>query len=258
MAEPEQGKPDAEQKQEPRDEQPKAEGKGGQAKGGQPKGGQPKGGQAKGEGKGGQAKGGQPKGEAKGAPKEAKPAKPAPPPRLREQYRKEILPALMREFGYSNTMQVPRLQKIVVNIGVGEAIGNAKALDGAVKDMTAVTGQKPLVMKAKKSIATFKLREGMPIGVKTTLRGNRMYHFLDRLMNIALPRTRDFRGVARDAFDGRGNYTLGLREQLIWPEIDYDQIDKVRGMEVSIVTSARNDEEARRLLQLMGMPFRAQ
>ncbi len=254
MAKPEQGKPDAEQEQEPTGEQPKGgqpkgEGKGGQAKGSQPKGGQPKGGQAKGEGKGGQAK---------GAPKEAKPAKPAPPPRLREQYRKEILPALMREFGYSNTMQVPRLQKIVVNIGVGEAIGNAKSLDGAVKDMTAITGQKPLVMKAKKSIATFKLREGMPIGVKTTLRGNRMYHFLDRLMNIALPRTRDFRGVPRDAFDGRGNYTLGLREQLIWPEIDYDQIDKVRGMEVSIVTSARNDEEARRLLQLMGMPFRAQ
>jgi large subunit ribosomal protein L5 len=164
----------------------------------------------------------------------------------------------MREFGYGNLMQAPRIQKVVINIGVGEAIGNAKALDGAVKDMTAITGQKPLVKKAKKSIATFKLREGMPIGVKTTLRGDRMYYFLDRLMNIALPRTRDFRGVPRDAFDGRGNYTLGLREQLIWPEIDYDQIDKVRGMEVSIVTSARNDEEARRMLQLFGMPFRAQ
>ncbi len=245
MAKPEQGKPDEKQEKQPKGGQPKGEQqpKGGQAKGGQPK---------------GEAKGGQPKGEAKGAPKEAKPAKPAPPPRLREQYRNEILPTLMREFGYSNTMQVPRIQKIVVNIGVGEAIGNAKSLDGAVKDMTAITGQKPLVRKAKKSIATFKLREGMPIGVKTTLRGNRMYHFLDRLMNIALPRTRDFRGVPRDAFDGRGNYTLGLREQLIWPEIDYDQIDKVRGMEVSIVTSAKNDEEARRLLQLFGMPFRAQ
>lgn len=202
--------------------------------------------------KGAPAKGG----EGKAAPKEAKARKPAVPPRLRERYRKEILPTLMREFGYSNTMQAPRINKVIVNIGVGEAIGNAKAMDGAVKDMTAITGQKPLVLRAKKSIATFKLREGMPIGVKTTLRGDRMYQFLDRLMNIALPRTRDFRGVPRDAFDGRGNYTLGLREQLIWPEIDYDAIDKVRGMEVSIVTSARTDDEARRLLQLMGMPFR--
>ncbi|MCL4489436.1 MAG: 50S ribosomal protein L5 [Chloroflexi bacterium] len=166
------------------------------------------------------------------------------------------MPTLMREFGYKNTMQVPRISKVVVNIGVGESIGNAKALDGAVKDLTSIAGQKPIVMKAKKSIATFKLREGMPIGVKATLRGNRMYYFLDRLMNIALPRTRDFRGVPRDAFDGRGNYTLGLREQLIWPEIDYDAIDKVRGMEVSIVTSAKTDDEARRLLQLFGMPFR--
>ncbi|MCI0477070.1 MAG: 50S ribosomal protein L5, partial [Anaerolineales bacterium] len=141
---------------------------------------------------------------------------------------------------------------------VGEAIGNAKALDAAVKDMTAIVGQKPFVRKAKKSIATFKLREGMPVGVMTTLRGDTMYYFLDRLMNIALPRMRDFRGVPRDAFDGRGNYTLGLREQLIFPEIDYDAIDKVRGMEVSIVTSAKTDEEGRRLLQLMGMPFRAQ
>jgi large subunit ribosomal protein L5 len=155
-------------------------------------------------------------------------------------------------------MQVPHVQKVVVNIGVGEAIGNAKSLDGAVKDLTAIAGQKPLVRKAKKSIATFKLREGMPIGLMVTLRGDTMYYFLDRLMNIALPRTRDFRGVPRDAFDGRGNYTLGLREQLIFPEIDYDTIDKVRGMEVSIVTSAKNDEEGRRLLQLMGMPFRAQ
>lgn len=208
----------------------------------------------------------EPKG-AKGAPppaaKEKKGAagkrpKSATPPRLKERYRQEILPALMREFNYQNVMQAPRVQKVVVNIGVGEAIGNAKALDAAVKDMTAIVGQKPFVRKAKKSIATFKLREGMPIGVMTTLRGDTMYYFLDRLMNIALPRMRDFRGVPRDAFDGRGNYTLGLREQLIFPEIDYDAIDKVRGMEVSIVTSAKTDEEGRRLLQLMGMPFRAQ
>ncbi len=234
MAKPDQGKPEAKKEKEP-------------------KGAPPKGGEGKAP-KGADAKGGAPK----GPQKPSKPAKPAVPPRLKERYRKDILPTLVREFGYKNIMQVPRIQKVVVNIGVGEAIGNAKTLDGAVKDMTAITGQKPLVKKAKKSIATFKLREGMPIGVKTTLRGDRMYFFLDRLMNIALPRTRDFRGVPRDAFDGRGNYTLGLREQLIWPEIDYDQIDKVRGMEVSIVTSARSDEEARRLLQLFGMPFRAQ
>ncbi len=243
MAKPEQGKPEEKKAKEPKPAAPKGEAKGG-GKGAAPK---------------GEAKGGAPKPEAKGGKeaKAAKPSKPAVPPRLKEQYRKDIMPTLMREFAYSNNMQAPRIQKIVVNIGVGEAIGNAKALDGAVKDMTAITGQKPMVLKAKKSIATFKLREGMPIGVKVTLRGDRMYQFLDRLMNIALPRTRDFRGVPRDAFDGRGNYTLGLREQLIWPEIDYDQIDKVRGMEVSIVTSAKNDEEARRLLQLMGMPFRA-
>ncbi len=196
--------------------------------------------------------------EAKAPKVPAKRPKSTVPPRLQELYRKEIVPTLMREFGYQNVMQVPKIKKIVVNIGVGEAIGNAKALDGAVKDLTAITGQKPLVRKAKKSIATFKLREGMPIGVMVTLRGETMYHFLDRLMNVALPRTRDFRGVPRDAFDGRGNYTLGLREQLIFPEIDYDTIDKVRGMEVNIVTSAKNDEEGRRLLQLMGMPFRAQ
>lgn len=243
MAKPEQGKPEEKKAKEPKPAAPKGEAKGG-GKGAPPK---------------GEAKVGGAKPEAKGGKeaKAAKPAKPTVPPRLKEQYRKDIMPTLMREFAYSNTMQAPRLRKIVVNIGVGEAIGNAKALDGAVKDMTAITGQKPMVLKAKKSIATFKLREGMPIGVKVTLRGDRMYQFLDRLMNIALPRTRDFRGVPREAFDGRGNYTLGLREQLIWPEIDYDQIDKVRGMEVSIVTSAKNDEEARRLLQLMGMPFRA-
>jgi large subunit ribosomal protein L5 len=192
---------------------------------------------------------------AKGPEKRAK-AK--TPPRLKELYRKEILPTLMREFNYSNVMQVPKLNKIVVNIGVGEAIGNAKAMDAVVKDLTTITGQKPFVRKAKKSIATFKLREGMPIGAMVTLRGDNMYYFLDRLVNVALPRTRDFRGIPRDAFDGRGNYTLGLREQLIFPEIEYDSIDKVRGMEVSIVTSAKTDEEGRRLLQLFGMPFRTQ
>ncbi len=194
--------------------------------------------------------------EVKGAP--GKRPRSATPPRLKERYRKEVVPKLMSEFGYKNIMQVPRIQKVVVNIGVGEAVSNAKALDSAVKDLTAITGQKPLVRKAKKSISTFKLREGMPIGVMATLRGDAMYYFLDRLMNIALPRTRDFRGVPRDAFDGRGNYTLGLREQLIFPEVDYDTIDKIRGMEVSIVTSAKTDEEGRRLLQLLGMPFRAQ
>jgi len=195
--------------------------------------------------------------EAKGAKAaEGKRPKSELPPRLKTLYREQILPALMKEFQFSNVMQAPRLQKIVVNIGVGEAIGNAKTLDGAVKDMTLITGQKPIVTKAKKSIATFKLREGMPIGVKVTLRGDNMYYFFDRLMNIALPRTRDFRGVPREAFDGRGNYTLGLREQLIFPEIDYDTIDKVRGMEICFVTSAKNDDEARRLLQLFGMPFR--
>ena len=203
--------------------------------------------------KGGDAKATQAKGGAA-----AKRPQSAVPPRLKERYRKEILPTLVREFSYSNVMQAPKIQKVVVNIGVGEAIGNAKAMDGAVKDMTLITGQKPLVVKARKSIATFKLREGMPIGVKVTLRGDAMYYFLDRLMNIALPRQRDFRGVPRDAFDGRGNYTLGLREQLIWPEVDYDTIDKVRGMEVTIVTSGKTDDEARRLLQLMGMPFKAQ
>jgi large subunit ribosomal protein L5 len=202
-------------------------------------------------------KGAQSKAEGKGAPAGARP-KSALPPRLKERYRKEILPTLMKEFSYSNVMQAPRVKKVIVNIGVGEAIANAKTLDGAVKDMTIIAGQKPIVTKAKKSIATFKLREGMPIGVKATLRGDNMYYFLDRLMNIALPRQRDFRGIPREAFDGRGNYTLGLREQLIFPEIDYDTIDKVRGMEVCIVTSAKTDDEARRLLQLMGMPFKAQ
>src|SRR5258707_640878 len=177
-------------------------------------------------------------------------------PNLRNYYNETIVPALMNEFKYSNTMQVPRVVKIVVNIGVGEAIDNAKALDGAVDDVTKITGQKPVITKAKKSIATFKLREGKAIGVKVTLRQARMWSLLDRLINAALPRTRDFRGTDGDAFDGRGNYTLGLREQLIFPEIEYDKIDKVRGMEVTIVTTAKTDEEGRRLLKLLGMPFR--
>jgi len=164
----------------------------------------------------------------------------------------------MKEFGYRNVMEAPRLEKIVVNVGVGEALQNAKALDHTVQDITIITGQQPIVTRAKKSIAGFKLREGMTIGVKVTLRGNRMYDFLDRLCNIALPRRRDFRGVSPDSFDGRGNYSLGLLEQLVWPEIDYDSIDKVRGMEMSIVTTARTDEEGRRLLQLLGMPFARQ
>lgn len=217
------------------------------------KGAQGKASESKGQ-KGAQGKAAEGKGDAKA--KEKAPRGEKIPPRLWERYRKEIAPTLMKEFNYSNAMQVPHVNKVVVNIGIGEALSNAKALDAAVKDLTSITGQKPLVRKAKKSIATFKLREGNAIGVKVTLRGERMYWFLDRLMSAALPRVRDFRGVPRDAFDGRGNYTLGLREQLIFPEIDYDAIDKLRGMEITIVTSAHNDEEARRLLQLMGMPFR--
>jgi large subunit ribosomal protein L5 len=176
--------------------------------------------------------------------------------RLKETYQKEIVPILMEDFGYRNVMQVPRLVKVVVNIGLGEAIQEAKALDGATRDLSTITGQHPVITRARKSIAAFKLREGMAIGAKVTLRGRRMYDFVDRLLNVALPRQRDFRGVSRDAFDGRGNYTLGLEEQLIWPEIQYDSIDKVRGMEISIVTTAKTDEEARRLLTLLGMPFR--
>jgi len=162
---------------------------------------------------------------------------------------------MMERFGYRNVMEVPRLEKIVVNIGEGEALQNAKALDNAVTDVTTITGQKPIITRARKSVATFRLREGNPIGVKVTLRGERMYSFLDRLLNIALPRQRDFSGVSRTAFDGRGNYTLGLREQLIFVEIDYDKIDRVRGMEVTMVTSARTDEEGRALLEMFGMPF---
>jgi large subunit ribosomal protein L5 len=177
--------------------------------------------------------------------------------RLKDRYRQEILPQLVKEFNFKNVMQAPRIAKVVVNVGVGEALTNAKALDATVEDITSITGQKPIITKARKSIATFKLREGRAIGVKVTLRGDRMWQFLDRLCNVALPRIRDFRGISPDAFDGRGNYTLGLREQLVWPEILYDKIDKVRGMEISIVTTARTDEEGRRLLELIGMPFRS-
>ncbi len=176
-------------------------------------------------------------------------------PRLKARYQDEIVPEMVKAFGYKNVMEVPRLVKVVVNVGIGEALQNAKALDFATNDLMTITGQKPIVRRARKAISTFKLREGNPVGLKVTLRGNRMYDFVDRLFNIALPRVRDFRGVSADAFDGRGNYTLGLREQVIWPEIDYDKIDKVRGMEVSIVTTAKTDEEGRELLRLFGMPL---
>jgi len=176
---------------------------------------------------------------------------------LRQRYHEEVVPSLRREFSYVNPMQVPRLEKVVVNIGLGEAIQNAKALDAAVGDLATITGQKPIVTRAKRSIAQFKLRTGMPIGAKVTLRGQRMYDFLERTMNLALPRIRDFRGIPTRSFDGRGNFSLGLREQLVYPEIDYDKIDRLRGLEVSIVTTARTDEEGRLLLQLLGMPFQA-
>ncbi|MHB8808028.1 MAG: 50S ribosomal protein L5 [Anaerolineaceae bacterium] len=175
---------------------------------------------------------------------------------LKEKYAKEVVPALMKEFSFSNIMQVPKLEKIVLNIGLGEALDNPKALDAAVADIMAITGQKPIVIKAKKSIANFKLREGRLIGAKVTLRGEKMWAFIDRLINIALPRLRDFRGVNRNSFDGRGNYTLGIQEQLIFPEIEYDKIDKVRGMEITIVTTAPNDEQSLAMLSMLGMPFR--
>lgn len=176
--------------------------------------------------------------------------------RLKERYQNEVAPAMVKAFSLRNQMQIPRIGKVVINIGVGEALDNAKALEAAVSDLTTITGQKPIQTKARKSIANFKLREGRIIGTKVTLRGQRMWDFLDRLVNVALPRVRDFRGVSSNAFDGRGNYTLGLRDQLIFPEIEYDKIDKLRGMEVTIVTTAQNDEQARSLLQLLGMPFR--
>ena len=176
--------------------------------------------------------------------------------RIRELYEKEVIPAMMKEFGYKNAMQVPRFHKITINMGLGEALQNPKILESAVAEMTAISGQKPVVTKARKSIANFKLREGRVIGTKVTLRGAKMWAFLDRLINTALPRVRDFRGVSPDAFDGRGNYTLGLRDQLIFPEIEYDKIDKIRGMEVTIVTTAKSDDHARLMLQLLGMPFK--
>ncbi len=176
---------------------------------------------------------------------------------LRQRYHEEIVPALQREFSYTNSMQIPRLEKVVVNIGLGEAIANAKALDAAVGDLTTITGQKPIVTRAKRSIAQFRLRTGMPIGAKVTLRGQRMYDFLERTLSLALPRIRDFRGIPTRSFDGRGNFSLGLREQLVYPEIDYDKIDRLRGLEISIVTTAKTDEEGRKLLELLGMPFQS-
>lgn len=178
-------------------------------------------------------------------------------PRLMERYREEVLPAMMKEFGYSNVMQVPQVSKVVVNVGVGEALDNAKALDFVVQDIVTITGQRPVITRAKTSIANFKLREGRSIGVKVTLRGERMWSFLDRMVNLALPRRRDFRGVSPDSFDGRGNYSLGFQEQLVFPEVNYDKIDKIRGFEVTVVTTAKTDEEGYRLLALLGMPFAA-
>jgi large subunit ribosomal protein L5 len=176
-------------------------------------------------------------------------------PRLKEIYREEVVPALMKEFGYANPMQVPQPQKATVNIGLGEAVSDAKALDSATTDVSVITGQKPVITRAKRSIANFKLREGMPIGVMVTTRGDRMWEFLDRLLNAALPRIRDFQGVSPSSFDGRGNFSLGIREQLIFPEIEYDKVDRIRGLQVTIATSARTDEEGKRLLELLGMPF---
>ena len=176
-------------------------------------------------------------------------------PRLKEKYTAEIAPALLQKFGYENVMQIPKLEKIVINMGIGEAKDNPKALEAALNDMTIIAGQKPVVTKARKSVANFKIREGMNIGAKVTLRGDRMYYFADKLMNIALPRVRDFRGCPSKSFDGRGNYALGIKEQLIFPEIEYDQIDKVRGMDVIFVTTAKTDEEAKVLLEMLGMPF---
>lgn len=178
-------------------------------------------------------------------------------PRLKEKYLSEVAKAMMEKFGYKNVMEIPRIEKVVLNMGVGEAVANPKVMDAAVADMTMIAGQKPVITRAKKSIATYKIRQNMPIGVKVTLRGARMFYFLDKLMNVALPRVRDFRGVNPNSFDGRGNYSMGVKEQLIFPEIDYDKIDKVRGMDIIVVTTAKTDEEARELLKLLGMPFSA-
>jgi large subunit ribosomal protein L5 len=183
------------------------------------------------------------------------PRRPAPAPRLLEQFRTEIVPAMMREFGYANTMEVPRLQKIVLNIGLGEALTNGRAMEAATQDLATISGQKPITTRARKSIASFKIREGNAIGTAVTLRGARMYHFLDRLVNTALPRIRDFRGIPRRGLDGRGNFSIGIREQIIFPEIDYNQIDRIRGLQVTITTTAKNDAEALRLLEMYGFPF---
>jgi large subunit ribosomal protein L5 len=188
--------------------------------------------------------------------KAARPKGPQEPPRLRVRYGKEIVPALMKHFNYTNIMAVPKLEKIVINMGLGEAIANAKILDVAVDELSRISGQRPVITRAKKSIANFKLRQNMPIGASVTLRGDRMFEFLDRLTSVVLPRVRDFRGVSTKSFDGRGNYTLGLRDQLIFPEISYEKVDKIRGMNVTIVTTARSDDEARELLRQLGMPFR--
>ena len=177
--------------------------------------------------------------------------------RLQEKYINEVVPALTEKFGYKNVMELPKIAKIIINMGVGEAVGNPKALDAAVNDLTIIAGQKPILTRAKKSLAAWKLRQGMPIGAKVTLRGVRMYQFLDKFMNVALPRVRYFRGISANSFDGRGNYAIGLKEQLIFPEIEYDKIDKLRGMNIVVVTTAKTDEEARELLKLMGMPFKA-
>jgi len=177
------------------------------------------------------------------------------PPRLKERYREEIVPALVKEFGYPNVMQAPRVEKVTLNVGTGEAVQNAKALDAASGDIATITGQHPVITRAKKSIANFKLREGMPIGVMVTLRGDRMWEFLDRTLNASLPRIRDFQGVSPNSFDGRGNYSMGIREQVIFPEIEYDKIDKIRGMQITICTTAKTDEEGQRLLEMLGMPF---
>ncbi len=177
-------------------------------------------------------------------------------PRLRNKYKSEIVPQLMKDFSFKNVMQVPKLERIVINMGLGEAVQNAKLIESAVEELTAITGQKPIVTRAKKSIASFKLREGMPIGVMVTLRGKQMYDFLDRLVSIVLPRTRDFKGISPKAFDGRGNYTLGIREQIVFPEINYDKIDRIKGMNVTLVTTAETDEQGRALLKSLGMPFR--
>lgn len=185
-----------------------------------------------------------------------KPVTPKTVPRLKERYRKEIIPALMKQFRYKNKLQVPRLEKVVVNMGLGEAVSNVKVIDNAVEELAVITGQRPIVTKAKRSEAGFKLRTGMPIGCKVTIRGDRMYEFLDRFLNAALPRIRDFRGVPAKSFDGRGNYSLGVREQLVFPEVKYDKVDMVRGMDISVETTANTDEEARALLEMLGFPFR--